>query len=84
MNAVFSQIWAALSISVLLWTSKTLDGITASAHQLLQMMKTTLLAKSSLLELCAAKPPPKIVSPQLLLEGFLSLNRTAVSLVVDL
>jgi hypothetical protein len=69
-NAVFTQIWAALIISVLLWISKTLNGITASAHQLLQMMKTTLLAKSSILELCAAKPPPpKIASAQLLLEG---------------
>jgi hypothetical protein len=72
MNAVFSQIWAALILSVLLWIGKTLDGITASAHQILQMIKTTLLAKGTILELCTYKPPPpKIVSPQLLLEGFL-------------
>jgi hypothetical protein len=70
MNAVFGQLWAAHIISVLLWTSKTLEGIAASAHKLLQMMKTTFLAKSSILELCAAKPPPpKIASAQLLLEG---------------
>jgi hypothetical protein len=72
MNAVYSQIWVALIISVLLWIAKTLDGIAASAHQLLQMMKSTLLAKSSILELGAAKPPPpKIASTQLFLEGFL-------------
>ena len=72
MNAVYSQIWVALIISVLLWICKTIDGITASVHQLLQMMKTTLLSKSSILELCTAKPPPpKIVSSQLLLEGLL-------------
>jgi transposase len=72
MNAVFSQIWVALIISVLLWICKTLDGITASAHQILQMIKTTLLAKGSILELCTNKPPPaKIVSPQLFLEGLL-------------
>jgi hypothetical protein len=46
------------------------------------MMKTTLLSKSFILELCAPKPPPqKTVSPQLLLEGFLLLNRTAVKLI---
>jgi hypothetical protein len=71
MNAVYSQIWVALIISVLLWICKTLDGITASAHQLIQMMKTTLLAKCSILDLCEGKPPPpKIPSPQLLFEGF--------------
>jgi IS4 transposase len=71
-NAVFSQIWVALIISVLLWTGRTLDGITASAHQLLQMIKTTLLSKGSLAEVCVNKPPPpKIVSPQPLLEGLL-------------
>jgi hypothetical protein len=71
-NAVFSQIWMALIISVLLWICKTLDGILASAHQILQMIKTTLLSKGSILELCTNKPvSPKIVSPQFLLEGLL-------------
>jgi hypothetical protein len=71
-NAVFSQIWAALIISVLLWICKTLEGITASAHQILQMIKTTLLSKGSIPELCTNKPPPsKIVSLQPLLEGLL-------------
>jgi hypothetical protein len=71
MNAVYSQLWVVLIISVLLWICKTLDGITASAHLLVQMMKTTLLAKCSILDLCAYKPPsPKIASHQLLLEGF--------------
>jgi IS4 transposase len=50
MNAVFSQIWVALIISVLLWICKTLDGITASAHQILHMIKTTLITKGSILE----------------------------------
>jgi IS4 transposase len=71
-NAVFSQIWVALIISVLLWICKTLDGVAASAHQILQMIKTTLLSKGSIVELCTNKPPPpRIVSPQLLLEGLL-------------
>jgi hypothetical protein len=71
-NAVFSRIWVALIISVLLWICRTLDGVVASAHQILQMIKTTLLSKGSVLGLSANKPPPpKIVSPQLLFEEFL-------------
>jgi putative transposase len=50
-NAIFSRIWAALIVSVLLWIRRTLDGITASARQILQMIKTTLLC------ICT-KPPP--------------------------
>jgi IS4 transposase len=32
MNAVQSQIWVALILTLLLWINKTLDGITASTH----------------------------------------------------
>jgi hypothetical protein len=71
-NAVFCQIWVALIIAVLLWICKTIDGVIASAHQILQMIKTTLLTKGSIPELCTNKPPPpKIVSPRLLLEDLL-------------
>jgi hypothetical protein len=71
-NAVFSQIWVVLIIAVLLWICKTLDGIMALAHQIMQMIKTTLLSKGSIQELCTNKPlSPKIVSPQLFLEGML-------------
>jgi putative transposase len=69
-NAVFSRIWAALIIPVLLWICRTLDGITASARQILQMIKTTLFCKGSIPELCTNKPsPPKLVSPRLLPEA---------------
>jgi hypothetical protein len=71
-NAVYSHLWVAPILSVLLWICKTLDGITASSRQILQMIKTILLAKGSVQKLCAAKPPPlKIVSAQPLLEGLL-------------
>jgi hypothetical protein len=71
-NAVFTQIWVALILSVLLWICRTLDGIPASAHQVLQMIKTTLLSKGSILELCTSvAPPPESPSNQLLLEGLL-------------
>jgi hypothetical protein len=71
-NAVFTQIWVALILSVLLWICRTLDGITHSAHQLLQMVKTTLLSKGSISELCTnTAPPPEIHSCQPLLVGLL-------------
>jgi hypothetical protein len=70
-NAVYTQIWIALIISVLLWICKTIDGLTDTMHQLLQKLKTTLLSKQSIQELCSTRPPPQIpISPQLLLEGF--------------
>jgi hypothetical protein len=71
-NAVYTQIWIALILSVLLWICKTLDGITDTVSQLLHKMKTTLLSRQSILELCSNRPPPrKPPSPQLVLEGFL-------------
>jgi putative transposase len=45
-NAVFSRIWAALIIPVLLWICRTLDGVTASASQILQMIKRLFFAKA--------------------------------------
>ena len=72
-NAVYSQIWVSLILTILLWINKTLDGITASAYELLMMMKTTLLAKNSLLGLCTniIEPKPPDYSCQPFLEGFL-------------
>ena len=69
-NAVFTQIWVALILSVLLWICKTLDGISASSHQILQMVKTTLLSKGSIFALCTNTAPPPSESPsnQLLLK----------------
>jgi hypothetical protein len=70
-NAVYSQIWVALILTILLWISKTLDGIQISAHELLIMMKATLLTKNSLIGLCTNIPEPKVPDDlfQPLLEG---------------
>jgi len=72
-NAVYSQIWVALILAILLWINKTLDGIKASAYELLIMMKTTLLTKNSLLGLCTSiiEPKPSDDFWQPYLEGFL-------------
>ena len=52
MNAVQSQIWVALILTILIWINKTLEGIKTSAYELMIMMKTTLLTKNSLTGLC--------------------------------
>jgi len=68
LNAVYSQIWTALILTILIWIAKTLNGIKASAYELLTMMKTTLLTKNSLTGLCTNKFVPD-KSPQLFFEG---------------
>jgi transposase len=72
MNAVYSQIWVALILTILIWIARTLDGIAVSPHVLLIMMKSTLLTKNSLIGLCTnitqAKPPEPFCQP--FLEGF--------------
>jgi len=71
-NAVCSQIWVALILTILLWINKTLDGITASPYELMIMMKSVLLTKNSLIGLCTNskdfKPPDYPLQP--FLEGF--------------
>ena len=71
-NAVYSQIWAALILTILLWIKKTIHGIKASAYELLTMIKSTLLTKNSLLGLCTntTEPEPPDDSRQPYLEGF--------------
>lgn len=69
-NAVYTQIWVALILSVLLWIRRTLDGISVSAHELIQMMKTTLLSRNSLAGFCFDTPPPDVcLSDQLVFQG---------------
>ena len=72
-NAVYSQIWVALILTILLWINKTLDGIKTSTYELMIMMKTTLLTKNSLLGLCTnfAEPKPPDYSCQPYMDGFL-------------
>ena len=72
MNAVYSQIWVALILTILLWINRTLNGLSASAYKLLIMMKSTLLTKNSLIGLCTNIEPlmPVNDSLQPLLEGF--------------
>ena len=71
-NAVSMQLWTALILTILVWLNKTMHGINITAHRILQKLKTALLNKGSLVELCAGIPPPfKESSLQPLLAGFL-------------
>ncbi|MDR0498098.1 MAG: IS4 family transposase [Treponema sp.] len=72
MNAVYSQIWVALILTILLWISKTINGFSASAYELLVMIKAALLTKIDLVGLCTniGLPRPPYISLQPFLEGF--------------
>jgi hypothetical protein len=72
-NAVYSQIWVALILTILLWINRTVDGITASPYELMILMKSTLLTKNSLLGLCTNIIDPKLPNDSLqpFLEGFI-------------
>jgi len=59
MNAVYSQIWVALILTILLWINRTLNGIKASSYELLIMMKAALFTKNSLASLCTNIMAPR-------------------------
>jgi hypothetical protein len=71
-NAAYSQIWAALILTILLWINRALDGITATPHELMVLIKSALLTKNTLIGLCTniIDPKPLNHSLQPLLEGF--------------
>jgi hypothetical protein len=56
-NAVFTQIFTALILAVLLWIHRALMTADVSARYLLQRIKTAILSKTSVAALAA--PPPK-------------------------
>jgi len=69
-NAVLSQIWVALIGSILLWICRTLEGIKSNAHELLNMMRTTLLTKGTISGLPNEdNAPPPLDASQPFLEG---------------
>ena len=72
MNAVYSQIWVALILTILLWLNKALNGIVMSAYEMLIMMKAAFLTKNDLAGLCTSISAPKQNYEKLqpLLEGF--------------
>jgi len=71
-NAVYSQIWVALILTILLWIHQALNSIKVSAYKLLIMIKVAILTKNSLVGLVtnivSSKTEKKSIQP--LLVGF--------------
>jgi Transposase DDE domain/Domain of unknown function (DUF4372) len=69
-NAVFTQIWVALIVFMLLWISKVVDALQASPQRILQLLKTSLLIRRSIADLLLRPSPPGGPDPcQLTLQG---------------
>jgi putative transposase len=57
-NAVFTQLWVALIVFMLLWITKYINNLTASPQRILQLLKTSLLEKRLIHELFKEPEPP--------------------------
>ncbi len=65
-NAVFTQLWVALIVFMLLWIVKHTNKLVATPQRILQLLKTTLLKRRSIEELFEEPDPPdKVDSKQL-------------------
>lgn len=65
-NAVWSQIWVALIVHLLIWLTKALQGIQTSPQRMMQVLKGTLFEKKPIHELFSPKipdPPPDYSLP---------------------
>ena len=58
-NAVFTQIWVALIVFMLLWINKAIEGLSATPQRIIQILKTTILLKKTIVELFEIHSPPK-------------------------
>jgi hypothetical protein len=71
-NAVRIQIWVALILALLVWIHKSLNTVKCSTHNIMQLLRTAVLTRNSILNLCLClHAPPVIPDKQLFLEGFL-------------
>ena len=69
-NAVFTQLWVALIVFMLLWIAKHVDAMATSSQRILQLLKTSLLARRLIRDLFSDPEPPDRGSPgQLCLLG---------------
>ena len=70
-NAVYIQIWVALIVFMLLWIHQNVERIAATTQRILQILKTSILLRKTILELFQVQDPPeKIYSSQLCFRGF--------------
>ncbi|AHC14501.1 IS4 family transposase [Salinispira pacifica] len=68
-NAVWSQIWIALIVYVLIWMMKVLHGIESTFQKIMQVLKLTILDRRDISELFHPPPPSPISSNLWLFEG---------------
>ena len=69
-NAVFTQLWVALIVFMLLWIAKHIDGLAESPQRILQLLKTSLLEKRTISDLLREPEPPDLPDQrQILLQG---------------
>jgi IS4 transposase len=56
-NAVYTQLWVALIVFMLLWIAKHIENLAASPQRILQLLKTALLEKRSIIDLFREPEP---------------------------
>ena len=59
-NAVYTQLWVALIVFMLLWIAKHIENLAASPQRILQLLKTALLEKRSIIDLFREPEPPDL------------------------
>jgi hypothetical protein len=57
-NAVFIQIWVALITFLLLWIGKIADALPVSPQRILQVLKTSILARTTIQDIFSKRDPP--------------------------
>jgi hypothetical protein len=57
-NAVFIQIWVALITFLLLWISKIVDVLPVSPQRILQVLKTSIFARTTIMDLFSMSESP--------------------------
>lgn len=65
-NAVWSQIWIAMIVYLLIWLTKALQGLTVSPQRIMQVLKVTLFDRKTISELfieAVPDPPPNLLLP---------------------
>lgn len=68
-NAVWSQIWIALILYLIIWMMKSIHGIKDSMQRMMQVFKTTLFDRCHITELFKPPPNQKYVTNFDLFEG---------------
>ena len=59
-NAVFTQIWVALIMFMLLWLQKNLENVSGTIQRILQLLKVCILGSGSIVALFSPPPGPNI------------------------